>query len=89
MIAAGFANGHIIDIILLMVLLEAVLIWLWRRSTGRGPALASVFPVLGSGFLLLLAVRAALVQAPWPLVALPLTAALFTHILDLALRWRR
>ena len=88
MIEAGFATGHIIDAILLMVWLEAALIWHWRRRLGHGPTLVSLLPVLASGFLLLLAVRAALTGAPWPWVALPLTAALFTHILDLASRWR-
>lgn len=89
MIEAGFANGHIIDLILAMVVAEAIALALWRRRTGRGPELAPLLPLLASGFLLLLAVRAALVRAPWPLVALPLGAALVAHLLDLALRWRR
>lgn len=84
-----FASAQIIDAILIMVLLEAVLIWLWHRITGRGLALVAVLPLLTSGFLLLLALRAALVQAPWPLVALPVTGSLATHIADLILRWPR
>jgi hypothetical protein len=83
---ALFASGRIIDAILLMVLLEAVLLW-WLRLGGRGPGLRSMWPLLASGFLLLLAVRAALVQAPWPLIALPLGAALITHLVDLLRRW--
>jgi hypothetical protein len=84
-----FASGRIIDPILIMVLVEAVVLWLLHRATGRGPGLKPLLPLLASGFLLLLAVRAALVQAPWPLIALPLAAALLTHIIDLLLRWPR
>ncbi len=84
-----FASGRIIDAILVMVILEGGLLWLWRHLSGRGPTLRALLPVLTSGFLLLLAVRAALTQAPWTLVALPLSAALVSHIADLILRWRR
>lgn len=87
MIAEAFSNGHIIDAILVMVVLEAVFLWRWHHRSGRGPRLRSLLPLLASGFLLLLAVRAALTQAPWPLVALPLGAALLAHIADLRSRW--
>ncbi|WPL15806.1 Cyclic di-GMP phosphodiesterase Gmr [Thiorhodovibrio winogradskyi] len=84
-----FTSGRIIDPILIMVLAEAVLLWFLRRATGRGPGLKPLLPLLASGFLLLLAVRAALVGASWPLIALPLAAALVTHLADLLLRWPR
>lgn len=82
-----FASGRIIDPILILVLLEAVLLWLWHRVTGTGPEPKAVLPFLAAGFMLLLALRAALAQAPWPLVALPLSASLFAHLADLIQRW--
>jgi hypothetical protein len=84
-----FTNGRIIDLILLMVAAEAILIsWLHQRS-GRGPALAEIGPTLISGALLLLTVRVALTGAWWGWIALILTLALVSHLIDLALRWRR
>lgn len=89
MISTWFSSGRIIDAIVLMVLLEGGLIWFRHRRTGRGLSLIRALPVLASGVLLLLAIKAALVQAPWPLVALPLTGALIAHLLDLQSRWPR
>lgn len=84
-----FASGRIIDIILLLVLVEIALLALARRLTQDAPRLASLLPNLAAGFLLLLSVRAALADAPWPLIALPLGLALLAHILDLRGRWQR
>jgi hypothetical protein len=84
-----FASGRIIDLILLMVAAEAVLIaWLHRR-TKRRPTLADIGPTLVSGALLLLTIRAALTGSWWGWIALILTLALVSHLIDLALRWRR
>jgi hypothetical protein len=84
-----FASGRIIDLILLMVAAEAVLIaWLHRR-TQRRPTLADIGPTLVSGALLLLTIRAALTGSWWGWIALILTLALVSHLIDLALRWRR
>jgi hypothetical protein len=85
---ALFASGHIVDAILLLVVLETILLFLWHRRTGRGIAPAAIGWTLCSGAALLLAVRAALVGAWWGWVALPLLAALLAHLLDLRSRWR-
>ncbi len=86
--SALFASGHIVDLILVLVVLEAAALAAWHRRTGRGVALRAVAANLCSGAALLLAVRAALVGASWSLVALPLLAGLLAHLLDLRSRWR-
>jgi hypothetical protein len=37
----------------------------------------------------MMAVRAALLDQPWVLVAMWLLGALFAHVIDMLLRWRR
>jgi hypothetical protein len=44
---------------------------------------------LVSGAALMLAVRAALLDEPWPIVAAWLLFALLAHVTDLLVRWRR
>ncbi len=83
-----FASGHIVDLILLLVLLEAILLAVWHRRTGRGIAPAALAGILCSGAALLLALRAALVGAWWGWVAAALLASLLAHLFDLRSRWR-
>jgi hypothetical protein len=81
MIEQLFANGHAADIILGVLLLEAV--WL-RRAHGWGwGALAGL---LGSAALIVLGLRAALTGADWWWIALPLAASLPLHLIDLRRR---
>jgi hypothetical protein len=86
--ADWFASGRIIDAILLLVLAEAVAIAVYHRSTGRGIALREVVWTLASGVSLMIALRIALTGGAWYAVAAPLTAALITHLVDLAQKWR-
>ena len=79
-----FATGRIIDLILGLVVLEAVLLALWRGST----LLANLAANLVSGFCLMCALRAALTDAWWGWVALFLTGALVAHLADLRGRFR-
>lgn len=83
-----FHSGRVVDLILLLVLLEAVLLALYRRRSGRGPAFRRLLPNLLSGAALLLAVRLALVQSQWTWVATALLLALVAHLADLRQRWR-
>ncbi len=78
-----FANGRIVDAILVLVAVEAAVIFFYRRLTQRGPSLLTLLPNLLSGVFLLLALRAALVAASWWVIALMLTGALIAHVLDL------
>lgn len=81
-----FASGRVVDIILTLVVVEAVALAGWRRLTGRGVALRALTANLLAGGFLLLAVRAALVGADWIWVAASLLAALLAHLADLATR---
>ena len=82
----AFASGRIIDVIILLMWLEAALLWLWHRRTGKGLAPRLILPILLSGMALMLAVRAALVGADWPSIAFWLLCGLFAHLLDLRQR---
>jgi hypothetical protein len=89
MIAGLVESGRIVDLILALVAVQFVALWLYRRATGKGPAPADLAPNLLAGAALLLALRAALIQAGWFWVALFLAAGLAAHLVDLARRWPR
>lgn len=81
-----FESGRIIDLILVVVAIEAIFAAVWFRRTRRG--VSGLLANLAAGACLLLAVRAALVGAHWPWVALWIGLSLPFHLTDLALRWR-
>lgn len=81
-----FASGRIVDLILALTLIEALVLWLRHRWTGRGPAPARLLPTLAAGVFLLLALRLALTGAPWPWLGTSLAAAGLCHLLDLRAR---
>lgn len=81
-------SGVIVDFIVLLLVVEAFAVLLWRRATGAGPApLAFVCNLMAGGFLLL-ALRNALAGAAGVWIALCLIAAFLAHLLDLRMRWR-
>lgn len=82
-----FATGRIVDVVLAITALEALLLLAYRRGTGRGPTPADLLGNLLSGVCLMLALRAALVDAWWGWIALWLVAAFAAHLSDLARRW--
>ncbi|NVZ09712.1 hypothetical protein HW932_10605 [Allochromatium humboldtianum] len=84
-----FASGRIIDLILVLIVVEGLVLALVHRRTGRGLPPSDLIGFLLSGFLLMLALRAALVGAWWGWISLALTGSLVTHLADLAWRWRR
>jgi hypothetical protein len=87
--AGLFGSGRIVDVVVALMLLEALLlIWLHARHR-RGPAPADLLPNLAAGLFLLLALRGALVGAHWSWLAASLAAALAAHLVDLARRWPR
>ena len=89
-LAAGFASGRIVDAILVLVALEALLlVWLCRRAAPvAGLSRPALLANLASGAALMLALRAALVGAPWSAVAAWMLAGLVAHLADLGLRIR-
>jgi hypothetical protein len=82
-----FASGGAVDIVLLVIAAEFVVLT-WRGADKRAAAVEAFF-ALGAGACLLLALRAALVGAPWFEIALWVTASFPIHLGDLARRARR
>ena len=85
---AFFDSGAIVDLILVMVLIELVVLWIYYRRTGRGVAPGLVLGMTASGVSLMMALRTALTDGPWYLVSLFLLASFAAHLIDLRLRWR-
>lgn len=84
-----FASGRVIDLILVLMVIEAAAIGLYHRRTGRGLPVRTLVTVLLAGAFLLLALRASLTGADWPAIAIFLVLGLVSHLADLAGRWRR
>lgn len=81
-------SGRLIDLILVLMLAEAALLHVHRRRTGRGLATRDIAVNLVAGASLMLAVRAALVDAAPGWIALFLGISLLAHLADLAIRWQ-
>lgn len=88
-IVRGVESGTLPRLIAGLVVVEAiVLVWLWR-SRGIGIAPRAILGNLLSGACLMLAVAAALSEAPWWDVAVLLILSLVAHLFDLRMRWGR
>ncbi|MCX7071541.1 MAG: hypothetical protein NTW01_11205 [Gammaproteobacteria bacterium] len=84
---AFFASGRAVDLVLALMLAEALLLAGLHRYAGRAPAPDRWLANLGSGFCLLLGLRAVIAGAAWPWLALALTGSLAAHLIDLRRRW--
>jgi len=74
---AFFDSGHAADFVLAVLAVEGI--WLNRK----GWTLRRIAAALGPAIFIVLAVRAALVGAPWYWVALALMASFPLHLIDL------
>lgn len=81
------SSGHIVDLMLLVVLIEVIALVLLWRYTGKGVQPLRLIMNVGAGGSLMLALRASLVGASTPVLAMCLLASLGFHIADVALRW--
>lgn len=81
-LAPFFSSGHAADLVLAVLVLEALLL----LRAGR-PAI-DVALLLLPGACMMLGLRAALVGASWPWIALPLAASFPVHLADLVRRGR-
>lgn len=81
-----FASGRIVDLILAFMALEAVVLVVYHRRTGRGVAPSDLVPNLLAGVFLLLALGGALSGTWWGWIALALVASLTAHLADLRRR---
>jgi len=78
--SAFFASGHAADFVLAVLALELPL--LLRAGRSLGDVLLLLLPAA----LMMLGLRAALIGASWPWVALPLAASFPVHLADLLRR---
>lgn len=83
-----FASGLAVDLVLALMVGEALILTCLHRYAGRGPAPSVWLANLLSGFCLVLGVQAVIAGAAWPLLALALAGSLVAHLVDLKLRWR-
>lgn len=84
-----FSSGRLVDLILVLVVIEAVALTLYWRRTGRGVAPPDLLPNLCAGAFLLLALRMTLTGGGWMPASGCLAAAGLAHLADLFRRWRR
>ena len=82
-------SGRAADILIAVMMFEAVALGLFRLITGRGFAVRLIISNLMAGLFLTLALKASLIGAPWPWTAASLAAAGVAHALDLVVRWPR
>lgn len=87
-------SGALIDAILVLVALEALAFLVLYKLVPTAPRLfaphlATLWPTLLSGALLMLAVRLAITDAPWTWIASVLAVAGLSHVVDIMLRFRR
>ena len=84
-----FSGTGLIDVVIAATLLEwAALSWVWRRKRRGLEPLALALTLL-PGLCLMLAVRSTTLGLPWYSVALLLSAAGITHMIDIRKRWTR
>jgi len=81
------ASGWLVDLIIGFTVLEIIGLWLFHRVTGRGLNASRLLPNLLAGLSLMLAVRAAMAQAAWPWIVIPMAASGLFHVADLRQRW--
>ena len=82
-------GGGLIDTIIVLTLIEAAALIGYYRQTKRGPRPRDYLLNMTSGLCLMLALRGALVDSAWYLIALTLSAAGLAHVVDLVLRFQQ
>ncbi|WP_291861013.1 hypothetical protein [Bradyrhizobium sp.] len=84
-----FASGRLVDLIFVLVVLEAAFLLVYWHRAGRGVAPLDLLPNLCAGAFLLLALRATLAGGGWMQASGCLAAAGLAHLADLHRRWRK
>ena len=88
-LAQFFFSGRVVDVAMALTLIEGVALAIYHRRTGNGVAPRHYALNMAAGLFLMLALRFALHDAGWVLVALCLSASGVVHALDLVSRWQR
>ncbi len=86
MIDPLFRSGSVADIVIAVMVLEGLAFVIAARTRTRTWSLGVVLAGLLPGLFLVLALRAALVQASSLWIAAALSAALVSHLIDVRLR---
>ena len=81
-------TGLVADLILCLLVAEAVGLLAYWRLARRGVPPMDVLIYFASGASLLMALRVALTDGHWTWIALALSASFIAHLIDLARRWR-
>lgn len=82
-------SGRIVDLILVYIALEAAVVTIYHRRTGKGIGPKRYLTLLLPGLFIFLALKTVYLGAPWYWTALWLLASLGAHLTDLRSRWRR
>ena len=78
----------LIEWVIGLSVLEGLALWVYHRATGRGPAVSDFLLNLISGLCLMLALRSAMLNSGWALIAMWMLAAGIAHWTDLWMHWR-
>jgi hypothetical protein len=84
-----FASGRLVDLILVVVVIEAAVLILYWSRVRRGVAPFDLLPNLCAGAFLLLALRVTLAGGGWMMASGCLAAAGLAHLTDVYRRWRK
>lgn len=84
-----FSSGIAIAIVLAVMLIEGIALFLHYRRHRTGLAPKDFVFNLIAGACLLLALQCALLDGPWYVIVLALTASFAAHLADMRHRWRR
>lgn len=85
-LAQSFASGGIVNVIFVFMFVEGLALMAFHRLTGYGLAAGQILSLMLPGMFLLMALKAALGAAPWPVIACWLLAALIAHLGDVWVR---
>ena len=81
-----FPQGHAVDLILMVIVAEFAFLSTRRKRFGHRPSMIDRVLAFAPGVCLLLALRAALIGAGWPWIAIALSTSFPFHIADLVRR---
>ncbi len=88
-IQAFFYSGMIFEMVVVLALIEGVVLTLLYGYNRKGIHPYQLWPSLGAGISLMMAVRAAVVDAHWSVLTFWFICSLICHTIDGLSRWRR
>ena len=83
------SSGRIVDIMVLFVVVEVIVLIVYRQRTGRGVPVVALLANVGAGGSLMLSLGAALKGMGASVIAAFLVLSLIFHVTDLVIRWRQ